>query len=131
MVDSSKAGEVLWLLEQHARKAWVIVSSTIRPAVCISLDTGWAGIRSILGRADARKFNTAPGRDTAAERVADWWQIRMEGTMKTPSRLLPFCALAGGLLLMAGVARGQLLITGNDEKVWFEETGKTVNQPPG
>ena len=51
--------------------------------------------------------------------------------MKTPSRLLPFCALAGGLLLMAGVARGQLLITGNDEKVWFDETGKTVNQPPG
>ena len=51
--------------------------------------------------------------------------------MKTRSRLLPLCALAGGLLVMAGVARTQLLITGNDEKVWFEETGKTVNQPPG
>ena len=51
--------------------------------------------------------------------------------MKTWSRLLPLCAFAGGLLLMAGVARAQLLITGNDEKVWFEETGKTVNQPPG
>src|SRR5271166_3017523 len=24
-----------------------------------------------------------------------------------------------------------MLITGNDEKVWFDETGKTVNQPPG
>jgi hypothetical protein len=23
------------------------------------------------------------------------------------------------------------LITGNDEKVWFDETGKTINQPPG
>ena len=51
--------------------------------------------------------------------------------MKTWSRLLPLCAFAGGLLLMAGVARAQLLITGNDEKVWFDETGKTVNQPPG
>jgi hypothetical protein len=55
----------------------------------------------------------------------------MEGTMKTWSRLLPLCAFAGGLLLMAGVAPAQLLITGNDEKVWFDETGKTVNQPPG
>jgi DNA-binding beta-propeller fold protein YncE len=55
----------------------------------------------------------------------------MEGTMKTSSRLLPLCAFAGGLLLMAGAARAQLLITGNDEKVWFDETGKTVNQPPG
>src|SRR5215471_11380984 len=55
----------------------------------------------------------------------------MEGTMKKSSRLLPLCAFAGGLLLMAGAARAQLLITGNDEKVWFDETGKTVNQPPG
>src|SRR6516164_5561598 len=31
----------------------------------------------------------------------------------------------------AGAARAQMLITGNDEKVWFDETGKTVNQPPG
>ena len=51
--------------------------------------------------------------------------------MKTSSRLLPLCAFAGGLLLMAGAARAQLLITGNDEKVWFDETGKTVNQSPG
>jgi DNA-binding beta-propeller fold protein YncE len=55
----------------------------------------------------------------------------MEGTMKTLSRSLPLCAAAGGLLLTVGVARAQLLITGNDEKVWFDETGKTVNQPPG
>src|SRR5215472_12039133 len=55
----------------------------------------------------------------------------MEETMKTLLRSLPFCAAAVGLLLGAGVARAQLLITGNDEKVWFDETGKTVNQPPG
>jgi DNA-binding beta-propeller fold protein YncE len=55
----------------------------------------------------------------------------MERTMKALSRSLPLCAAAGGLLLAAGVARAQLLITGNDEKVWFDETGKTVNQPPG
>jgi DNA-binding beta-propeller fold protein YncE len=55
----------------------------------------------------------------------------MEGTMKALSRSLPLCAAAGGLLLAVGVARAQLLITGNDEKVWFDETGKTVNQPPG
>lgn len=51
--------------------------------------------------------------------------------MKALSRSLPLCAAAGGLLLAVGVARAQLLITGNDEKVWFDETGKTVNQPPG
>jgi DNA-binding beta-propeller fold protein YncE len=39
--------------------------------------------------------------------------------------------VTGGLLLAAGAAPAQLLITGNDEKVWFDETGKTVNQPPG
>src|SRR5215472_2173792 len=55
----------------------------------------------------------------------------MEETMKTLLRSLPFCAAAVGLLLGAGVARAQLLITGNDEKVWIDETGKTVNQPPG
>jgi DNA-binding beta-propeller fold protein YncE len=55
----------------------------------------------------------------------------MEGTMKALTRSLPLCALACGLILAAGVARAQLLVTGNDEKVWFDETGKTVNQPPG
>src|SRR5215813_14374725 len=55
----------------------------------------------------------------------------MEETMKTLLRSLPFCAATVGLLLGASVARAQLLITGNDEKVWFDETGKTVNQPPG
>lgn len=51
--------------------------------------------------------------------------------MKALSRGLVLGAAAGGLLLMAGVARAQLLITGNDEKVRFDEAGKTVNQPPG
>jgi DNA-binding beta-propeller fold protein YncE len=51
--------------------------------------------------------------------------------MKAWSRSLPLCPLACGLILAAGVARAQLLVTGNDEKVWFDETGKTVNQPPG
>jgi len=51
--------------------------------------------------------------------------------MKALSRPLPICALAGGLMLAVGGARAQALITGNDEKVWFDETGKTVNQPPG
>jgi DNA-binding beta-propeller fold protein YncE len=55
----------------------------------------------------------------------------MEGTMNALSRSLPLCAVAGGLLAAAGAASAQLLITGNDEKVWFDETGKTVNQPPG
>ena len=51
--------------------------------------------------------------------------------MKALSRSLPICALVGGLMLAVGGARAQALITGNDEKVWFDETGKTVNQPPG
>jgi hypothetical protein len=31
----------------------------------------------------------------------------------------------------ADATRSQLLITGNDEKVSFDETGKTVTHPPG
>ena len=51
--------------------------------------------------------------------------------MKTPVKLLALGAAASALLVPAGTARAQTLITGNDEKVWFDETGKTVNQPPG
>ena len=51
--------------------------------------------------------------------------------MKTPVKLLALGAAASALLVPAGAARAQTLITGNDEKVWFDETGKTVNQPPG
>jgi hypothetical protein len=40
-------------------------------------------------------------------------------------------AAAGALVLPAGGVRAQLLITGNDEKVWFDPAGKVVNQPPG
>jgi len=47
-------------------------------------------------------------------------------------RLLALGAGAGALLLPAGGARAQLLITGNDEKVSFDETaGKTINHPAG
>jgi DNA-binding beta-propeller fold protein YncE len=35
------------------------------------------------------------------------------------------------LLAPISTAWAQLLITGNDEKVWFDETWKIVNQPPG
>jgi len=46
--------------------------------------------------------------------------------------LLALGASAGALLLPAGGARAQLLITGNDEKVSFDETaGKTITHPAG
>jgi len=51
--------------------------------------------------------------------------------VKTLAKFLTLGATAGALLMPAGAASAQMLITGNDEKVWFDETGKTVNQPPG
>jgi hypothetical protein len=51
--------------------------------------------------------------------------------MKAPLRLLAVTAAVSALLSFFGAARGQLLITGNDEKISFDETGKTVNRPPG
>ena len=51
--------------------------------------------------------------------------------MKPFLRLLAFSVATGTLLAPAGNARAQLLITGNDEKVSFDETGKTVTHPPG
>jgi DNA-binding beta-propeller fold protein YncE len=51
--------------------------------------------------------------------------------MKAFLRFLTLSAAVGTLLALAGGARGQLLITGNDEKVSFDETGKTVTHPPG
>jgi DNA-binding beta-propeller fold protein YncE len=51
--------------------------------------------------------------------------------MKALVKLLALGTAAGALLVPAGITRAQLLITGNDEKVWFDDTGKTVNQPPG
>jgi DNA-binding beta-propeller fold protein YncE len=51
--------------------------------------------------------------------------------MKTFLRALALSATAASLLVPAGAARAQLLITGNDEKVSFDETGKRVVHPPG
>ena len=45
--------------------------------------------------------------------------------------LLALSVAAGTLLAPAGGAGAQLLITGNDEKISFDETGKTVTHPPG
>jgi DNA-binding beta-propeller fold protein YncE len=53
------------------------------------------------------------------------------GDVEALVKLLTLGAAAGALLVPAGITRAQLLITGNDEKVWFDDTGKTVNQPPG
>ena len=51
--------------------------------------------------------------------------------MKAFLRFLTLSAAVGTLLALAVGARGQLLITGNDEKVSFDEAGKTVTHPPG
>src|ERR1700731_4970499 len=51
--------------------------------------------------------------------------------MKTFLRLLALSVATVALLAPAGNARAQLLITGNDEKVSFDEAGKTVTHPAG
>jgi len=52
--------------------------------------------------------------------------------MKAFLRLLALGAAASGLLMPADATRAQLLITGNDEKVSFDEnTGKTITHPAG
>jgi hypothetical protein len=51
--------------------------------------------------------------------------------MKAFLGVLALGATAATLLAPISTAWAQLLITGNDEKVWFDETGKIVNQPPG
>jgi DNA-binding beta-propeller fold protein YncE len=56
---------------------------------------------------------------------------KWEETMKALLRLLAVGAAVGALLTPANALRAQLLITGNDEKISFDETGKTVNRPPG
>jgi hypothetical protein len=58
-------------------------------------------------------------------------ETKREETMKAFLRFLTVSAAVGTLLAPAGGARGQLLITGNDEKVSFDETGKTLSHPPG
>src|ERR1700720_2949085 len=57
---------------------------------------------------------------------------RWEETMKALLRLLALGAAACALLTPAHALRAQLLITGNDEKVSFNEnTGKTITHPAG
>src|SRR5438045_2194303 len=52
--------------------------------------------------------------------------------MSTYSRLLALVAATGALLMPGYATRAQLLITGNDEKVTFDEnTGKTITHPAG
>jgi DNA-binding beta-propeller fold protein YncE len=52
--------------------------------------------------------------------------------MNAYSRLLALAAAAGALLMPSDATVAQLLITGNDEKVSFDEnTGKTITHPPG
>src|SRR3954454_5053078 len=52
--------------------------------------------------------------------------------MSTYSRLLALVAAAGALLMPGYATRAQLLITGNDEKVTFDEnTGKAITHPAG
>jgi hypothetical protein len=46
-------------------------------------------------------------------------------------RLLALSAAASTLITPVGGTRAQLLITGNDEKVSFDETGKTVRHAAG
>src|SRR5499427_10673956 len=51
--------------------------------------------------------------------------------MKAFFQLLAFSAAAATLLVPAGPTRAQLLITGNDEKVSFDENGKAVRHAAG
>ena len=51
--------------------------------------------------------------------------------MKPFLRLSALSAATGTLLAPVGNARAQLPITGSDEKVAFDVTGKTVTRPPG
>jgi DNA-binding beta-propeller fold protein YncE len=52
--------------------------------------------------------------------------------MKPFLRLFALSAAAGTLLACPDATRAQLLITGNDEKISFDEnTGRTINHPPG
>src|SRR5262249_48133443 len=51
--------------------------------------------------------------------------------MKAFFQLLAFSAAAATLLVPAGPIRAQFLITGNDEKVSFDDNGKTVRHAAG
>jgi hypothetical protein len=51
--------------------------------------------------------------------------------MKTILRVLALSAVAASLLTPTSASQAQFLITGNDEKVSFDETGKRIVHPPG
>jgi hypothetical protein len=51
--------------------------------------------------------------------------------MKAFVRFLGLSVAAAILLVLTAPARAQLLITGNDEKVSFDENGKTIRHPAG
>src|SRR5690349_15532886 len=41
-------------------------------------------------------------------------------------------ALAGAaFIVLPTVGSAQILVAGNDEKVWWDDAGKALNQPPG
>jgi DNA-binding beta-propeller fold protein YncE len=48
--------------------------------------------------------------------------------MRVKARLLLSAALIG---LLPAVGGAQILVAGNDEKVWWDDSGKVLNQPPG
>lgn len=50
---------------------------------------------------------------------------------KPSPRLAALAAVAGTLFGLAGAAHADLLITGNDEKLTWDDAGKGVNHPPG
>jgi hypothetical protein len=56
---------------------------------------------------------------------------KWEEIMKASLGLLAFSAAAATLLVSTGPTRAQLLITGNDEKVSFDENGKTIRHAAG
>src|SRR5437763_10793681 len=57
---------------------------------------------------------------------------KWEETMRIFMRLLGLAPAVGALLMPLHAARAQVLITGNDEKVSFDEnTGKMITHPAG
>src|SRR5580704_2096930 len=58
--------------------------------------------------------------------------MKREETMKSLLRLLTLSVVGYAAFALPSESRAQLLITGNDEKVSFDEnTGKTITHPAG
>jgi DNA-binding beta-propeller fold protein YncE len=51
--------------------------------------------------------------------------------MQRSSPVIALCAAAGALIATGTAARADLLISGNDEKITWDDAGKAVNHPPG